>query len=261
MTPTLTSLQNPTVKRLVALRQRRGRERERAVLLDGARAIRLALANAFPLTTLYYAVDMALTHADLLHHAQTAGVALQAVSPVVFQKIGYGDHPDGLLGLATPPALALAALPTPPCPLYLVAEGLEKPGNLGAILRAADAAGVTGLLVCDGQTDVWNPNVIRASQGAFCTVPLAIAPAVAALAWLRQRGCQILVAQPHAPCRYTTVDFRRPSALVVGAEHQGLSALWQGETPISIPMAGQVDSLNVAQAASILLFEAMRQRQ
>lgn len=261
MTALITSLQNPTVKRLVALRQRRARDREQAMLLDGARAIRLALANAFPLTTLYYDAETASTHAELLQRAQTAGVSLQAVSAVVFQKIGYGDHPDGLLGLATQLAVTLAALPTPANPLYLVAEGLEKPGNLGAILRSADAAGVTGLIVCDGQTDIWNPNVIRASQGAFCTVSLAVAPSAETRAWLHERGCQILVAQPDAPHVYTAVDLRTPTALVVGAEHAGLSPVWHGETPIRIPMAGQVDSLNVAQAASILLFEAVRQRQ
>jgi TrmH family RNA methyltransferase len=260
MSQTLTSLQNPTVKNLVALRQRRERERQQLILLDGARAIRLALYNTFPLITLYYAVDRAASHAELLQYAHAAGITLQAVTPAVFHKIGYGDHPDGLLGLATPPCVDLTALPTPPCPLYLVAEGLEKPGNLGAILRSADAAGITGLIVCDGQTDIWNPNVIRASQGAFCTVPLVVASASAVLTWLRQQRAQILVALPKAQKCYTTADLRRPTALVVGAEHVGLSPVWRRETAIGIPMAGQVDSLNVAQAASILLFEAVRQR-
>jgi len=260
MVQIITSVHNPTVKNLVKLRQRRNRDRQHLMLIDGARALRLALHKAFPVSTIYFAAEVALRHADLLQHARIAGVALQEVSAAVFHKIGYGDNPDGVLGVAAPPGATLGALPVTGLPLYLVTEGLEKPGNLGAILRSADAAGVTGLLVCDGHTDIWNPNVVRASQGAFCTVPIAIASASEVCAWLRQRHIAILVATPAAGRCYTEIDLRRPSAFVVGAEHTGVSTIWQPATPIRIPMAGQVDSLNVAQAASILLFEAVRQR-
>ena len=260
MVQTITSLQNPAVKNLVKLRQRRARDRQHLMLIDGARALRLALHHAFPVTTIYFAADVAHTHADLLQRARVLGITLQAVSAAVFHKIGYGDNPDGVLGVAAQPGAELAALPARGLPLYVVTEGLEKPGNLGAILRSADAAGVTGLIVCDSQTDVWNPNVIRASQGAFCTVPIASASAPEVLAWLRQRHIQILVATPSASQVYTEIDLRLPSALVVGAEHTGVSPAWHGERLVRIPMAGQVDSLNVAQAAAILLFEAVRQR-
>ena len=260
MVQTITSLHNPTVKNLVKLRQRRERDRQKLLLIDGARALRLALHNAFPVTTIYVAADVAHAQADLLQRARAAGVALQEVTATVFHKIGYGDNPDGVLGVAAQPKASLTALPAPALPLYLVTEGLEKPGNLGAILRSADAAGVTGIIVCDSQTDVWNPNVVRASQGAFCTVPIALASASEVLPWLRQHHLQILVATPSASQLYTAIDLRRPSALVVGTEHTGVSPTWHSETPIRIPMAGQVDSLNVAQAASILLFEAVRQR-
>ena len=260
MVRTITSLHNPTVKNLVKLRQRRARDRQQLMLIDGARALRLALHNTFPVTTIYFAEDVAHTYADLLQRARVAGITLQEVSAAVFHKIGYGDNPDGILGIASQPRAALAALPARDRPLYLVSEGLEKPGNLGAILRSADAAGVTGLIVCDSQTDIWNPNVIRASQGAFCTVPIAIATAPEVLDWLRQRHIQILVATPLARQCYTEIDLRLPSALVMGAEHAGVSAIWPSELSIRIPMAGQVDSLNVAQASSILLFEAVRQR-
>jgi RNA methyltransferase, TrmH family len=260
MVRTITSLHNPTVKNLVKLRQRRARDRQQLMLIDGARALRLALHNTFPITTIYFDEDVAHIHADLLQRARVIGVVLQEVSAAVFHKISYGDHADGVLGVATQPGAALAALPARGLPLYVVTEGLEKPGNLGAILRSADAAGVTGLIVCDSQTDIWNPNVIRASQGAFCTVPIAIATAPEVLDWLRQRHIQILVATPLARQCYTEIDLRLPSALIMGAEHAGVSAIWHSEIPIRIPMAGQVDSLNVAQAASILLFEAVRQR-
>ena len=260
MVQIITSVHNPTVKNLVKLRQRRDRDRQHLLLIDGARALRLALQNAFPVSTIYFAEDVAHPHADLLQRARGTGVTLQEVSAAVFRKIGYGDNPDGILGLASQPEASLTALPVTGLPLYVVTEGLEKPGNLGAILRSADASGVTGLIVCDSHTDIWNPNVVRASQGAFCTVPIAIASAPEVFAWLCQRHIEILVATPAARQCYTEVDLRRPSALVVGAEHAGVSAIWHRATPIRIPMAGQVDSLNVAQAASILLFEAVRQR-
>src|SRR5262245_32611332 len=260
MVQTITSLYNPTVKNLVKLRQRRARDRQQLILIDGARALRLALQNAFQVTAIYFAADVAQTYADLLQHARVTGVALQEVSAAVFSKIGYGDNPDGILGVASQPGVDLTALPSRSLPLYVVTEGIEKPGNLGAILRSADAAGVTGLIVCDSQTDVWNPNVVRASQGAFCTVPIAIASAPEALDWLRQHHIQILVATPSARQCYTELDLHLPSALIMGAEHTGVSPIWHREHPIRIPMAGQVDSLNVAQTAAILLFETVRQR-
>jgi TrmH family RNA methyltransferase len=256
----ITSLHNPKVKNLVQLRQRRARDQQHLMLIDGARALRLALHNAFPVTTIYFAEDVAHIYADLLQRARVTGVALQEVSAAVFHKIGYGDHPDGVLGVASQPGAELTALPAPGLPLYVVTEGLEKPGNLGAILRSADAAGVTGLIVCDSQTDIWNPNVVRASQGAFCTVPIAIASAPEVLDWLRQRHIQTLVAMPSASQCYAEIDLRLPSALIMGAEHTGVSPIWHSDLSIRIPMAGQVDSLNVAQAAAILLFEAVRQR-
>ena len=260
MAPIITSRHNPTVKHLLTLRQRRERNRQKLLLIDGARALRLALHNALPITTIYFAEDVAHVHADLLQYARALGITLQEVSAAVFHKIGYGDNPDGVLGVGPQPSACLAHLPGAAVPLYLIAEGLEKPGNLGAILRSADAAGVTGLIVCDSQTDIWNPNVIRASQGTFCTVPIAVAPAAATQRWLRQHALQLLAATPSASRLYTEVDLRLPSALLLGAEHTGVSPTWDSATPIRIPMAGQVDSLNVAQAASIILFEAVRQR-
>ena len=224
MVRTITSLHNPTVKNLVKLRQRRARDRQQLMLIDGARALRLALHNAFPVTTIYFAEDVAQTHADLLQRARVAGVA--PGSHAVFHKIGYGDNPDGVLGVASQPKV-LDSSPCEGLPLYVVTEGPEKPGNLGAILRSADAAGVTGLIVCDSQTDIWNPNVVRASQGALCTVPIAIATAPEVLDWLRQRHIQILVATPSASQCYTEIDLRLPSALIMGAEHTGVSQLAQ----------------------------------
>lgn len=256
----LRSGQNPTVKNLLKLRQRRERDRQQRFLIDGARALQRALANGVRFDAMYVAVDVEQQHRAILQQAQAADIAIQAVTPEVFARIGYGDNPDGVLGVARSWSLDLQHFPPVPQPLYLVVEGLEKPGNLGAILRSADAAGVSGCILCTPAVDVWNPNVIRASQGACFTVPLAMAPAATVQAWLRQSCVHVLAAMPAAPCLYTQADMRVPLALVVGAEHCGLTASWQQEPCIRIPMHGQIDSLNVAQAASILLFEAVRQR-
>ena len=256
----ITSLSNPTVKNLVKLRQHRERAKQGMLLIDGARALHMALRNGFSVSAVYFSQAVADKQADLIQKAQDAGGRLQPVTPAVFRKISYGEHPDGLLGVAPCPHMPLANLPRVDRPLYLVAEGLEKPGNLGAILRSADAAGATAFILCDGRTDIWNPNVIRTSQGACFVVPVVIATAEDTLGWLRREAIQIITAAPLAPRPYSEIDLRLPSALVLGAEHDGLTSVWRAETRVRVPMAGQVDSLNVAQTASILLFEAVRQR-
>lgn len=260
MLPLITSPQNPKIKAMVKLRQRKGRERQTQMLVDGARAIELALKNGFQIEALYVAETALTAHAALVELARSMPVAIQPVTEAVFQKIGYGDNPDGVLAVAAQPAFKLGDLPRPPAPLFVVAEGLEKPGNLGAILRSADAAGVTGLIICQGGTDICNPNVIRASRGAFFTVPIAEAETAEALHWLREYPAQIVAASPAATLNYTQVDWRKPTAIALGAEHAGLTDSWFEEITVKIPMVGQVDSLNVAQCASVLIFEAVRQR-
>ena len=144
----------------------------------------------------------------------------------------------------------------------MVAETIEKPGNLGSILRSADAVGATAVIVCDKQTDLYNPNVIRASTGAIFSMPLAEATSVEALAWLRNLGIKTLAATPHAHQYHTDVDMTKGVAIVVGAEQYGLSPYWMNSADLQvlIPMLGKMDSLNVATAATILLYEAARQR-
>lgn len=260
MKETITSLQNPTIKNLVKLRQRRQRDKQTLMLIDGVRALMLALQNDASVQTIFFETEQASKQPDLLKLAEKQRITLQPVSAPVFQKIGYGDNPDGWLGLAPQPTCHLADLPTGSNPWYMIVEGLEKPGNLGAILRSADAAGVSGLIVCDSQTDLYNPNIIRTSRGAFFTVPLAQTTTIEAIAWLQTHHIQILAATPTATQPYIQADMTDPIALVVGAEHQGLRLPWLQQTSVYIPMVGQVDSLNVAQSATILMFEAVRQR-
>ena len=257
----ITSLQNAKIKNLVKLRRRRGRDRQKLMLIDGARALRAALNNGFAVDALYFYQTQDKEYADLLQQADRQGVHLQPVSAAVFNKISYGDAPDKILGVAPQPKFSLSRLPCPPNPLYIVADGLEKPGNLGAILRSADAAGVSGLIICNAQTDIYNPNVIRASRGAFFSVSLAQVMVDEVARWLRERNVQILAASPEAELRYTQADMRSATALVLGAEHAGLSEIWRSYPLVAIPMRGQADSLNVAQSASVLMFEALRQRE
>lgn len=261
--PALTSLQNLQVKNLVKLRQRRQRDKQGLFLIDGVRALTLAIKASFDIDTLFF--DEAQSNLMLISLAQSANIKLQPVSSEVFQKIGYGHNPDGHLGLAVQADLSLQKLQLPASTqgkqaLFVVAEGLEKPGNLGAILRSADAAGITGLIVCDSKTDIYNPNVIRASQGTFFTVPLAVSEAQILIQWLHENHIRVLAATPAGDQLYSDVNLREPIALAIGSEHAGLTDTWLNETSIYIPMQGQGDSLNVAQSATVLMFEAVRQR-
>jgi TrmH family RNA methyltransferase len=183
-------------------------------------------------------------------------------SEPVFLKISYRDRPEGLLAVGPQIRRPLASLRVPPAPLLLVAEAIEKPGNLGSILRSADAAGAHGLIVCDRCTDINNPNVVRASIGTVFSVPVAEGSSPETLAWLRERGIRTLAATPHATQDLYDVDLRGGIAIVVGTEQYGLSELWMknADLAVRIPMFGQADSLNVAAATTILLYEAVRQR-
>lgn len=258
MLPLIASLQNPKIKNLVKLRERRERDRQKLMLIDGERALSLALLNNFSVEIVFFREDS--SGSSMINKAHQNKVLLQPVSADVFEKISYGNTTDPFVGLAPQPDFTLDNLLDHLNPLYLIAEGLEKPGNLGAILRTVDAAGVTGLILCDSHTDIYNHNVIHASRGAFFTVPMARTSSAAAIQWLKERGIQVLSASPDAPRLYSDIDLGGPTAIAVGAEHSGLSASWLHETLIKIPMTGQVDSLNVAQTASILIFEAVRQR-
>ena len=230
------------------------------MLIDGARELGMALNSGFLPETIFVWGERVAQHAELLARATAQSVRVQPVTAAVFRKIGYGDNPDGILAVAPQPDFPLDALPCPPDALFLVAEGVEKPGNLGAMLRSADAAGVTALILCDSATDICNPNTIRASRGAFFTVPIAAASTADTLRWLHANSVQIVAASPAGKIFHFEVDFRPATAIAVGAEHSGLTARWFDEILVKIPMFGQIDSLNVAQSASILLFEAVRQR-
>lgn len=260
----IVSLQNPRVKRLVKLRDRRDRDAAGVFLVEGYREIGRALERGAVPTELYVSPEWFLgtNEPALIERAAAAGAQVCELSREAFAKVAYRDRPDGLLAVVPQWRTALDDLRLGPVPLVLVVEAIEKPGNLGTILRSADAAGVQAVIVCDPVTDLFNPNVVRSSTGVLFAVPVAVADGGAVRAWLRARGLRIVATTPAAERLYTDADLRGPLALVMGSEQYGLSADWldAADERVRIPMAGQADSLNVAMATLVTLFEAVRQR-
>jgi TrmH family RNA methyltransferase len=260
----ITSLQNPRVKQLVKLRDRRDRDEAGLFLVEGYREVRRALEKGVRLTELYFSPDWFLGENEpaLIEQARLAGAQVFELSKDAFAKCAYRDRPDGLLAVAPQWKHALADLQLAATPFLLVVESIEKPGNLGTILRSADAAGVDAVIVCDAVTDVFNPNVVRSSTGVLFSVPIVVADSAAVHAWLKMKGVRVVATTPDTPVLYTQADLRGPLAIVMGSEQYGLSAFWLKESDqlVRIPMAGQADSLNVAMATIITLFEAVRQR-
>jgi TrmH family RNA methyltransferase len=265
----ITSLQNPRIKQLVKLRDRRPRDEAGVFLVEGYRQIRRALEKGITLSELYIAPDWYLGENEpaLIAQAEAAGAKVFELTKDAFAKVAYRERPDGLLAVAPQWRRTLedldrivAGLKKPP--FLLVVEAIEKPGNLGTILRSADAAGVDALIVCDPVTDLFNPNVVRASTGVLFSVPVVIAASTEVRPWLQARGIRAVATTPAATALHTATDLRGPLAIVMGSEQYGLSDYWlqESDAQVRIPMAGQADSLNVAMATIITLFEAVRQR-
>ncbi len=260
----ISSLANPRVKDAVRLRQRSHRDESGLMLVEGYRELRRALDNRYRPQVLFTCPEFFLGAHEgaLIEQALAAGARRLDCTREVFAKLSARDRPDGLLAIGPQLRTGLEDLRLPDPALVVVAESIEKPGNLGTILRTADAAGVQAVLVCDRCTDLHNPNVVRASIGTLFALPVVETSTGAALSFLRAGGFQILAATPHAPTLYTEPDLTLPTAIVVGSEQYGLSERWMAaaDVPVRIPMLGQCDSLNVAAATTILLFEATRQR-
>ncbi len=264
MTEPITSPQNDRIKALVRLRNRRERDRTGRFLVEGYREVRRAVEAGLDIDELYTcpALYLGSDEPRLARLAEEAGATLFEVADAPFRKASYRDRPEGLLAVVRQFDIDPASLDPGPDPLFLVAESIEKPGNLGTMLRTAEAAGAAGLIAADPTTDPFNPNVVRASLGTLFRVPLAVASSSEALTWLNDRGIRTVAATPHADTPHYDLDLRGPVALVVGSEQYGLSEEWLvgADHRVVIPMPGSVDSLNAAMAAGILLFEAVRQR-
>ena len=260
----ITSLQNSRVKSVVHLRRRRERDRCGKVIVEGYRELLRARQKQYPVEELYFCPEwfQGTNEGALLEAFQGAGAELIEVGRDAFRKMAYRDRPEGLLGVGPQVRHTLGNLSLSTVPFLLVAEAIEKPGNLGTILRSADATGVDGLILCDRCTDIFNPNVVRASTGTLFSVTVAEADGTQAGRWLAARGIRTVAATPHAGPLYTAVDMTGPVAIVVGTEQVGLSEQWMraADLQVRIPMLGMADSLNVATATTLLLYEVVRQR-
>jgi TrmH family RNA methyltransferase len=259
----ISSPRNPRVRAAAELRERRARDATGLTLVDGARELGRALEGGARVVEVF-ADETSLTPdgVSILERARAAGAAVVPVTRVVLDRLAYGDRSEGLVATVAVPDLSLGALHLPADPLVIVLEGVEKPGNLGAVLRSADGAGADAVIVADPRTDLFNPNAVRASLGSIFTVPLAAGSGAEVRDHLAAAGLRVLAARVEGSLTYTEVDMRGPLAIVLGSEAAGLTGAWadKGVVPIRLPMLGVADSLNVSIAAAVLLYEARRQR-
>jgi len=260
----ITSTANGRVKELVRLRSRRERDRRGLTIVEEPLVIARARAASHPFAEVWYCPDQEdPATADLRREIVTGGVQAVEVTPTVMDRIAYRERSAGLLVIAPQTTAQLVDWVPPAAPaLYVVLEAVEKPGNLGGVQRVADGAGAHGLMVCDGGTDLHNPNVLRASRGACFSLPTVVAGGDEAAAWLAGHGVAVVATSPDADRPWCACDLTGPVALVLGAEDTGLSPAWlaRADNTVAIPMAGAGDSLNVAAAAAVLLYETVRQR-
>tara|TARA_B100000768_G_C11166341_1_gene326761 strand:- start:47 stop:844 length:798 start_codon:yes stop_codon:yes gene_type:complete len=262
MVKTISSLQNPFIKQLVQLKEKsKLRKQTGLFIIEGKREVSLAIKGNYTLETLYY-------YADLFSASEAAaleayGIDIIEISKPVYEKVAHRETTEGVIAVAKAKDLSLENLKlSSENPLILVAESPEKPGNIGALLRTADAANIDAVIIVNPLTDFYNPNIIRSSVGGVFTVPLATGSTKEVIAYLKRNNISIYSAILQESVPYDTIDFRTPSALVIGTESTGLTEEWRNDSSakIRIPMEGKLDSMNLSVAAGILIFEAKRQR-
>ena len=259
----ITSLQNERIKHLLLLQQKSAvRRQEGLFVVEGQRELLHCINAGYEVQTIFADCEKC---GDDLKNIPTDGIEVVEVSSRVYEKIAYRGSTEGMVAIVKTRQHTLKDLENRmgENPLYIVLESVEKPGNMGAILRSADAAGVDGVIICDPLTDLYNPNLVRASIGAAFTVPTVACTSEECIAWLKENGIQILTAQLQDSSLYYDTDMKRPTAIVMGTEATGLTTQWReaADRHIRIPMCGKLDSLNVSVSSAILMFEAVRQRQ
>ena len=263
----ITSAQNPKIKELLALQEKsKLRRSERLFVVEGRRELGHCLDAGFVPKTLFICGEILTEEElnDLLGKAESRNpkVGVVQVPYELYGKIAYRGGTEGVIAEVEFRDRTLDSLTLSKNPLVIVLESVEKPGNLGAVLRSADAAGADAVIICDPLTDLYNPNLIRASIGAVFSRQVAVATSEETIAWLKSRHIQILTAQLQDSSLYYDTDMKAPTAIVMGTESTGLTDIWReaADAHIRIPMLGDLDSLNVSVSAAILLFEALRQR-
>jgi RNA methyltransferase, TrmH family len=257
---TITSTQNPKIKSLLSLEKPRERKKQGLFIIEGQKEIRMALDAGYKIGNLFFCPDMIAE--EELETLGTTNKLLIPVSKDVFEKIAIRENSGGVLAVAEQKLHTLAQVKLSSNPLLLILESVEKPGNLGAMLRTADAANIDAVIICDPQTDFYNPNVIRSSVGCVFTTQVASADSEEALNWLKKNQIRIYSTYLEASKPYHETDLTKATAIVMGTESTGLSQLWikNSTANIIIPMGGKIDSMNVSTAAAVVIFEAKRQR-
>lgn len=258
----ITSLQNPRIKNLVKLSKKKERALQNIFILEGARELSLALSANYTPETIFICPELfqKSEYPKVLDNINCDSIF--EVSESVFEKIAYREGSDGLLTLLKPKSHTLSDLNLSNTPFIIILEAVEKPGNLGAILRTADAAQADAVIVCDPLSDIYNPNTIRSSVGCLFTTQVAICTSEEALVWLKEKKISSYAAELQASQWYQDTDLTTPSAIVMGTEADGLTDFWlnNADARIKIPMRGAIDSLNVSVSTAVITFEAMRQR-
>ena len=258
----ITSAQNPKIKRLLQLQQKSSERRKAGLfVVEGIREVERCLEKGYEINTIFYLnKPMAENVSEIIE--KNKGIKLFEVSPTIYEKIAYRGSTEGIIAEVKTKDKTLNDLNLSENPLVVVLESVEKPGNLGAILRSADAAGADALIVCDPLTDLYNPNLIRNSTGAIFSVPCVACTSEECIKFLKENNIQILTAQLQDSELYYDTDMKRGTAIVMGTEATGLTDIWRkaADAHIRIPMLGITDSLNVSVSAAILLYEAVRQR-
>lgn len=259
----ISSLQNPIIKNLVQLQEKsKARKSSKTFLIEGRREISLALIGHFRINTILFCFEFISIKEIQELIKNSDNIELIEISKEVYQKLAYRDTTEGLIAVAENKSNQLEDLNLKENPLILIAESPEKPGNIGALLRTADAANIDAVIIANPKSDLYNPNVIRSSVGCVFTNQIALASSEEVISFLKERNISIYSAILQEAKPYYTQNFTEASAIVVGTEATGLSEIWRKESKqnIIIPMEGAIDSMNVSVAAAILLFEAKRQR-
>lgn len=263
MHPLISSTANPKIKHVQALQKARTRKQTGTFLVEGGKEIDMAIQAGYQVEQLLWceALDKAQWCQQWLDQGLSATVVLP-IAETVFEKLAYREQKDGLVAVIKQQSHRLQDLSLHENPLVLIAEGVEKPGNLGAILRTADGVGADAVVVCDPTTDIYNPNVIRSSVGCFFAVPLVATDNATCYAWLQDKGIDTVATAITATQGHDEADLTGPVALLLGTEATGLSTFWlaRADIQIKIPMLGVNDSLNVSVAAGVIAYEALRQR-
>ena len=256
----ITSAHNPVIKLVLGLKKKSQKD---LALVEGAPIMERALKAGFSFTHLLFNEDANLKPYQKIFNTLKKQAEICSVSPQLFSKLTFGDTKEDVVGICKTKYLSLNDLGKGKGALFFVVlESLEKPGNLGAILRTADAAGVSGVIVCQSQTHIYNPNVIYASRGAVFSVPVVVCSNEEARNFFEEEKIHTYGTFVQAQMRYYNADLRKPCAVIMGREDKGLSSFWQknSETQVTIPMSGHVDSLNASVSAAVIIYEAYRQR-